>query len=193
MAGAIKLTVWRPSSIAAGLLCAVMWPAGMRAQAPIDEYRVKAAFIFHFVQLVEWPSEAMKSETAPLSVCVLGDDPFHGVLEESMDGKSVGARPVRVSHPRESRDVHGCHVLFIGESESKRISALLSEAKDAPVLTIGDSEDFVLQSGGMIGFCLENNRVRFDVNVVAASRARIKISSRLLLLAKVVIGNRGLK
>lgn len=195
MAGATKAKVGarRLSWIAAGFLCGVMWPAGMKAQAPVDEYRVKAAFIFHFAQLVEWPPEAMKPEGAPFSVCVLGDDPFHGALEESMEGKSVGARPIRVSHLKESHDVHGCHVLFIGESEGKRISALLGETRNIAMLTIGDREDFVLQDGGMIGFCLEDNKVRFDINIVAANRARIKISSRLLLLAKVVIGNQGLK
>lgn len=165
----------------------------LRAQSRADEYRVKAAFIFHFAQLVDWPPDASKSPSAPFNICVLGDDPFHGSLEDSMGNKVLGSRPVRVSHIKNTGEAASCQVLFIGKVEAKRFSPRLSEIKNSATLTVGDTEDFVLQQGGMIGFCLENDRVRFDVNAAAASESGIKISSRLLLLAKIVIGNQAAK
>lgn len=189
----LRITPWlfRTAFVAVTTLACAALP--VQSQSRADEYRVKAAFILHFAELAEWPLETTNASDSAFKICVMGNDPFHGALEESMEGKSMGAKPIRVHHPREFRDVLACHVLFVAETESRRVSALLDEAKDAPVLTIGDSEDFVLQNGGMIGFCLENNKVRFDVNVVAANRAHIKISSRLLLLAKVVVGNQVIK
>lgn len=177
-----------------GALALQLCPAyPVHAQSRAEEYRVKAAFIFHFAQSVEWPSDAMKSSSAPFNVCVLGEDPFHGALDESMENKAVGSRPIRVSHVKNAGQASGCQVLFISEVEAKRLSAPLGELKNGATLTIGDTEEFVLQQGGMIGFCLENDRVRFDINASAASRRGIKISSRLLLLAKVVIGNQAQK
>lgn len=165
-------------------------PACVRAQSRTDEYRVKAAFIFHFAQLVHWPENTAKSGTDPFAVCIFGDDPFRGALEEAMSGKTIDERPVRVSHAKAPADIQGCRVLFVGDAAMKRFPSLLSALKDSAVLTIGDSEEFVLQRGGVIGFCVDQNKIRFDVNLDAASRARLKISSRILLLAKVVIGTK---
>jgi hypothetical protein len=153
-----------------------------------EEYRVKAAFLFHFAQLVDWPAEALGDEKNPLTVCTMGKDPFGGDLETTLQGKSIGNRAVQIKHLKERQEVPGCQVLFIGNSERKDLPALLAALKDAAVLTVGESDDFAKQ-GGMIGFSMDNNKVRFDINVDAASRAKLKISSRLLLLAKSVIGN----
>ena len=165
-------------------------PLCVRAQSPTDEYRVKAAFIFHFAQLVDWPESTAKSGSDPFAVCIFGDDPFRGALEESMSGKSIDERPVRINHAKAPAEIQGCRVLFVADAEMKRFPSLLTGLKDAAVLTIGDSEEFVLQRGGIIGFCLDDDKVRFDVNLDAANRARLKISSRILLLAKVVIGTK---
>ena len=165
-------------------------PLCARAQSPTDEYRVKAAFIFHFAQLVDWPDDAAKPGSDPFAVCIFGDDPFRGALEESMSGKKIDERPVRINHAKAPAEIQGCRVLFVADAEMKRFPSLLTGLKDTAVLTIGDSEEFVLQRGGIIGFCLEDNKIRFDVNLDAANRARLKISSRILLLAKVVIGTK---
>lgn len=174
-------------TIAAGLSIP---STAMRAQSPTDEYRVKAAFIFHFAQLVDWPENSAKSKTDPFAVCILGEDPFRGALEESMSGKTIDERPVRVNHAKAPAEIQGCRVLFVADAELKRFPSILTALKDEAVLTIGDSEEFVLQHGGIIGFCLEDSKIRFDVNLDAANRARLKISSRILLLAKVVIGTK---
>jgi hypothetical protein len=159
-----------------------------RAQSQAGEYHVKAAFLFHFVQLVEWPTDEPESPGNPLTLCMLGEDPFRGDLEVTLAGKSVGSRPLRVRHLKPAENFQGCQVLFVGRRDAGRLSRVLVELKAGPILTVGESDGFVEQ-GGMIGFCLVENKVRFDINVQAAEQAKLRISSRLLLLAKMVIGN----
>jgi hypothetical protein len=152
-----------------------------------SEYQVKAAFLFHFAQFVDWPPEAFKDASSPLTYCTAGEDPFHGALEASLNGKMIGARPVRVIHFRQVQEIQGCQIVFLGTPEKKLISTMLANLRASPILTVGESEDFV-QGGGMIGFFLEDNKVRFDINLDAAERAKLKISARLLALAKTVVG-----
>jgi len=160
------------------------------AQSPASEYHVKAAFLFHFVQLVEWPAGSLGNEMNPVTLCTIGDDPFHGDLDDTLAGKSVGTRQLRVRHLKPAEDLQGCQVLFVSNADAARFGRLLEELKDGPILTVGESDGFV-QRGGMIGFCLVDNKVRFEINLQAAERAKLKISSRLLLLAKTVVGNHG--
>jgi hypothetical protein len=158
------------------------------AQNPASsEYEVKAAFLFHFAQFVEWPEETFKDANNPLIYCTIGEDSFHGSLDAALNGKTIGARSSRVMHFKQPQEIHGCQVLFIGAREKKSIPAILASAKENSVLTVGESEHFV-QDGGMIGFLLEENKIRFEVNLEAAQKANLKISSRLLALAKSVIG-----
>ena len=152
-----------------------------------SEYQVKAAFLFHFAQFVDWPPEAFEDAASPLTYCTAGEDPFHGALEASLNGKMIGTRPVRVIHFRQVQEIQGCQIVFLGTLDKKPISAMLANLRTSPVLTVGESESFV-QGGGMIGFFLEDNKVRFDINLDAAERAKLKISARLLALAKTVIG-----
>jgi hypothetical protein len=158
-------------------------PQPARAQAQADEYRVKAAFIFHFVQLVDWPADA---RGGTFNVCALGEDPFHGELDSALEGKSIGPRTMKVHHITQTEQALDCQVVFVGKNENKRIPALLAELEKTPVMTIGETDDFV-RRGGIIGFCFEEDKVRFEINLAAAERARLKISSRLLLLAKNVV------
>jgi hypothetical protein len=164
-------------------------PPRLRAEsAGTTEYAVKAAFLFHFAQFVEWPAEAFASAQSPLTYCTVGEDPFRGALDQSVNGKSFGSRPLQVQHLKDWQPGAGCQVVFIGEAESKRHAAALASVNEYPVLTVGESEHFV-QDGGVIGFCLVENKVRFDVNLEAAGKVRLKISAKLLALARTVIGN----
>lgn len=159
-----------------------------RAQDAVAEYRVKAAFLFHFVQLVDWPPGALGDEKNPLTICTVGKDSFQGDLETTLQGKLIGTHPLHVEHLKSPQDIKGCRVVFIGDSERVQVPLIIAALKDDAVLSVGETDDFV-KEGGMIGFCVENNKVRFEINVGAADRAKLKISSRLLLLAKNVIGN----
>ncbi len=148
---------------------------------------MKAAFLFHFAQFVDWPPETFKDAASPLTYCTVGGDPFRGALEATLNGKAVEGRWVRVLHFKEAQEIQGCQVMFIGIADKKFISATMADLKGTPVLTVGESEHFV-QEGGMIGFFLEDNKVRFEINLNAAEHAKLKISARLLALAKTVIG-----
>jgi YfiR/HmsC-like len=161
-----------------------------RAQATDEEYAVKAAFIFHFAQLIDWPPQTRTDGDNSLSVCTIGNDPFQGALESTVAGKAVGNRVMRVRHLKPSEDTLTCDVLFLGEAESKRIPMLLAALHNAPVLTVGETAGF-LSAGGMISFVLEDNNVRFGINLYAAKNANLKIGSRLLFLAQTVVGEDG--
>lgn len=153
-----------------------------------DEYQMKAAFLFHFAQFVEWPATAFKDASSPMNYCTVGVDPFRGALEESLRGKMVGAHPLSVQHLKSSEPLQDCQILFIAAAETKRTASVLANLNASPVLTVGESEGFAL-GGGMIAFCREGNKIRFDINLAAANAARLKISARLLALAKNVIGD----
>lgn len=174
--------------MAALLLVALGFVDSGRAQDAVEEYRVKAAFLFHFVQLVDWPPGALGEQKNPLTVCTVGKDPFQGELETTLRGKSIGTHPLHVDHLKPSQEIKGCRVVFIGGSERVQVPVIIAALKDDAVLSVGESDDFI-KEGGMIGFCVDNDKVRFEINVGAADRAKLKISSRLLLLAKNVIGN----
>jgi len=161
----------------------------IRAQSKADEYHVKAAFIAHFFELVEWPMDPAVPDNRPIMLCTLGEDPLGGALNGALEGKMVGARVVRVRHLSRPDDFQGCQTLFIGSDEPTRLPLLIARLKNLPVLTVGETEEFAKQ-GGMIALCLEGKKVRLDINQDSSRRAGLKISSRLLLLARNVIGGR---
>ena len=155
--------------------------AMMEARRTPTEYEVKAAFLLNFVKFVEWP-DPKRSGPAPLSICVLGDDPFGTALDQIVQGERINGRPLVVKRLKKWRD--SCDAVFISRSE-KDLPEVLQQI--APrVLTVGESSDF-LTSGGMINFVVEDRRIRFDVNRGAAERGSVRISSRLLSVARAVL------
>ena len=186
-----RLSEWRlirPVAFLAVLLSLLLAGVGQpgRAQTAEEEYRVKAAFIFHFAQLVDWPADLPVDTENSLFLCTLGEDPFHGVLEATVGGKIIGNRVLRIRHLAQAQDLQSCQILFIDKGQSRRIPALLAALHHAPVLTVGETAGFAA-AGGMIGFLLQENKLRFEINLAAAESARLKIGSRLLLLAQTVI------
>jgi len=155
------------------------------AQNQVDENRVKAAYLFHFVQFTEWAPEDLKN--AEMSFCTFGEDPFRGELERVVAGKAIGPRNIRVSHVKQVQEVRNCQVLYVPKSETKRVTALLAEIAGHAVLTVGESDNFIEQ-GGMVRLFIEQNKLRFDINQQAAEQSGLRLSSRLLVLAKHVTG-----
>ncbi|MGB2591766.1 MAG: YfiR family protein [Candidatus Acidiferrum sp.] len=177
-------------SVAAVLMVLIALAGGRWASAQSNdsaEYQVKAAFLFHFAQFVDWPPETFKAADSPLTYCTVGEDSFHGALEAALNGKKFGSRPFRVQHFKQVQEVQGCQVLFIGIVGKEPALAALANLQGSPILTVGEWEHFA-QDGGMIGFCLEDNKVRFEINLAAAEHSKLRISARLLALAKTVIG-----
>jgi hypothetical protein len=157
-----------------------------RAQATAEEYQVKAAFLFHFAELVDWPPDALAGRDNSLFICTFGSDPFQGALEAIVQGKTVANRVVRILHLTQPKDMQACQIVFFGKAQSKNIPTLVAVLQQAPVLTVGESPGF-LEAGGMILFVLEKDKVRFEINLVAAESARLRIGSRLLILAENVM------
>jgi hypothetical protein len=155
------------------------------AEGPsMDEYQVKAAFLFNFAKFVEWPSQAFKSADEPIAMCVLGKNPFGSSLEEAVRGKAAANRTFVVRQVADAQQASTCHILFVGSSERKRSRSLLGELKASSILTVGETESFTAD-GGVITFKLEGGRIRIEIDPDAAERAKLHISSKLLSLAQI--------
>ena len=152
-----------------------------------SEYAVKAAFLFHFAQFVDWPAGSFAATNSPFVYCTAGSDPFRGALDTTLSGKTTGGRGFEVRHLKQAREVQGCHLLFIGIEQEKQTTSTVTQLQAAPVLIVGESGGFV-ERGGTIGFSVEANKVRFEINLEAAEKSKLKISAKLLALAKTVIG-----
>jgi len=149
------------------------------------EYEVKAAFILNFARFVEWPDAAPAGATGVLTIGILGKDPFEGALERVVENKMVGARKLAVVHVDGIELMKPVQILFISRSESGRLEEVLTKLRGAPVLTVGDMEHFA-RDGGVINFILEDGRIRFEINPAAARSAGLRLSSKLLRVAKVI-------
>lgn len=176
----------RRRPVVAALLSAGLLAIGALAQGA-PEYEVKAAFLLNFTKFVDWPAAAFTAPNAPLTICVLGRDPFGRVLDQIVQGEAVDGHKLEVRRITEAPPAGSCQVVFVNPSEED-LTKLLSGFR-AGVLTVGEGETFV-RRGGVIGFVIENRRVRFDINRSAAERAGLRLSSRLLSVAKSVEGGR---
>jgi hypothetical protein len=157
-------------------------PQSARAQSTADEYQVKAAFLFHFAQFLDWPAGAINGENPSLNLCIFDDEPHRLELQNTIENKTIGDKVFHVHLINEAQEVQGCNILFLSRDEARRQTALLKSLRGLPVLTVGETNDF-LSDGGMIRFHLEDGKIRFDINLERADSAHLKISSRLLLLA----------
>lgn len=168
------------------VLGALAVAATLSAQiASLGEYRIKAVFLFNFVQFVEWPASAFANERAPLVICVVGDDPFGETLDQTVDGESVGKHRLAIRRARFPEGLDTCHLLFVSRSEQARLGEVLRAlGSAAPVLTVSDIDGFVAR-GGTIGFFLERNRVRFEISPSHAQLRGLKLSSQLLGLGRI--------
>jgi hypothetical protein len=157
------------------------------AEQPFDEYQVKAAFLYNFAKFVQWPSEAFQTSTEPIAICVLGQDPFGRSLADTVAGRAIEGRPIIVRHVSDIKQAAGCHVLYIASTENKRSPAILADIKPG-ILTVGDSD--ISGTGVVINFRLDDGKVRFEIDVDAAEREKLQISSRLLSLAHIIESGR---
>lgn len=148
---------------------------------PTPEYALKAAFIYNFANFTEWPVKS----TDTLNLCVVGNDPFNNALN-SIEGKLVGTAKMVIKHVAPSGNaLRDCQIAFISASETGNMPGILDIARSSGILTIADLQG-AAQQGVMIGMAVEQNKITFEINLEAARRAKLNISSKLLRLAKVV-------
>jgi hypothetical protein len=154
-------------------------PGGVAVADESLEYGVKAAFLTKFGSYVEWPATAFASPTSPFNLCLTGGaDQFGSTLEKVVSGESINGRGVVIRRIKTVEQNAGCHILYIGASESQRSTQIIESVRGNNVLTVGDGG-----SNGIIDFVITNNRVRFNIDDEAAAQNGLVISSRLLSLA----------
>jgi hypothetical protein len=151
------------------------------AQRTVLESRLKAAFIAKFPQFVEWPAAAFDGRTT-LDVCVAAPDPFGPDLFELVAEETLNGRPIVARRIDRDLEIDGCQVLFLPDRSGSFGARLLERAASLPILTVGDDPRF-LDQGGIVAFRLVGGRVRFEVNLAAAQRVGLRVSSQLLSLA----------
>ena len=162
--------------------------ANVRADQPA-EYEVKAAFIHNMAKFIAWPATTRTASS--LRLCILGQNPFDRSLD-ALQGQAIGDKVWEISSVNLQSNLHKCNVLFISASESGNLGEILSKTKGDAVLTIGDTSGFA-ERGVIVNFFLERDKVRFEINNDAAERAGLKISSKLLKLARIVTDAGGSK
>ncbi|MEP6715842.1 MAG: YfiR family protein [Terriglobia bacterium] len=166
---------------------AVGWDAAAGGAQPpaapsLDEYQVKAAFVYNFAKFVEWPPGAFGSATEAFSICVLGRNPFGRMLEAMTAGASLNGHPFVVRQIAEAAEATSCKILFVSSSERLRYRAILTALKGSPVFSVGDTEGFTAD-GGVAELRLEEGKVRIELNTRVAKEEDLRISSRLMSLA----------
>ena len=172
---------------AIGALLALAATAARAQDSPPASFRheVEASFVYTIAKFVDWPPGAFPEAASPLIFALLGEDPIEESLARTVSGKTVGGHPIEVVRIRAQDDLVACHLLYVGRSEAARVDEVIESLRGSSTLTVGDLDRFA-QRGGILRIRLEENLVRFEVNVDAAERARLQISSKILKLGKIV-------
>jgi hypothetical protein len=162
-----------------GVLC-----AHVRADDTSREYQIKAAFIYNFAQFTQWPDSAFTGSSDPFVVGVIGQNPFGTSLEQIMNGKTIAGRSVVVKYLDSPDQIAGCNLLYVAAGEDDNLDGIFKVVADKPILTVGDSPKFPW-AGGIIRFLIEDNKIRFEISPDSADKAGLRISSKLMSLAKI--------
>jgi len=166
----------------AALFAVAAPPTRAAADAPSREFQLKAAYIYNFAQFIEWPERAFAKADSPLVITVLGDSPFGNALDQVTKGRAVRGHEITVRYVQQPNAVGQTHILFVAPPHSQNPAEILRGLNG--VLTIADSDSF-MTAGGLIRFFSEDNKLRFEINATAAEKGGLKVSAKLLQLAKV--------
>lgn len=153
------------------------------------EYQIKAAYLYNFLSLFEWPAQASQDT---LTIAILGDNPF-GDIFDPLQGRAIKGKPLAVVHFPEidtsetAKRIGDCHILFVSKSEEKRVPEILTTLSNYSLLTVGEVEDFTKEGGG-IKFYFEDNSIRFELNLRVIDQNRLQVAPQLLRLAKIYEG-----
>ncbi len=166
--------------IALALLGSDSCPAEIPAPS---EYGLKAAFLYNFAKFVEWPPKTFSDLASPFAIGIIGDNPFGSNLQSTIENKTLDGHPIVVKPVRDISELKTCQMVFISRSERKRLGEILKGTQGVAALTVSEMDNF-LEAGGMIQFLMQERKVRFAINGQAARKAGLKISSKLLNLAR---------
>ncbi len=174
------------------LIRLLMWwmvlslPLGALAQTIASrEYNIKAVFLYNFTRFAEWPDNAFKNASDDFIIGIVGDDPFGGLLDQTVSGEKVNGHRILIQRYASNDDIQACHILFIAATQQENVIEIIKSLNGASTLTVSDLPAFAGE-GGMIGFKLENNKIKLQINLAVVKSSQINISSKLLRLAEVV-------
>ncbi|HWN95719.1 MAG TPA: YfiR family protein [Methylomirabilota bacterium] len=153
------------------------------------EYKVKGAFLFNFAKFTEWPADSFSTPASPLLIGVFPSDPAAPILKQVLNAATVNGRPLLLKWLTPDDDLRSCHLIFLSRAEKDRAASVIAAVKDAPVVTVGETERFA-HDGGIINFIQRDGSVRLEINLVAAERVGLKMSSKLAGMGKLVKGGR---
>ena len=150
------------------------------------EYTIKAAFVYNFGRYVQWPPKAFVDPQNPFVIGLLGPSPIGTKLDDIAKTKTIANRPIHIRQPSLDQDIQGCQILFFpAEMDPKKQAEAVYRCRGIPVLLIGENQDFVKQAG-MIALTIEQNKVQVYVNLKAAQREGLQVSSKLLQVSQIV-------
>jgi hypothetical protein len=175
----------RCGALLASLAALAAAPARAQAAAGSLEYPVKASLLLRFAKFAEWPAGSAQAGAATVSICLLGPDPFGSVIDAIVRGQTVGGRKVEVRRYKDVDGIEACHVLFVPASATERVAPALARVRELPVLTVGENGDFDAR-GGVIRLLVEDNHARFSVNLATTELSHLRLSSKLLGVARSV-------
>lgn len=179
------------------LVCLLLMASGVDGVRPISsanaqssplEYQVKAAFLYQFFKFVEWPANAFNATHNIICIGVVDGGPMASALQP-IEGKEAKGRRVVIKRFKELKDLEFCHILFISSGMEGRLAEILDQLRGTSTLTVSDIDGFA-RRGGMINLITVEDKIQFEINVDAAERAKLQISSHLLRLARIVPGGR---
>lgn len=165
-------------------LVAVSAAAYIPAWAGELESRVKAAYIYNFTRFIDWPGEGSAENSEPVRICFVGNDPLRTMLGE-LSNREVKGRPLQIVRIKDSGSFESCKIVFISRSEEAQLPLILQRLQGTHVLTVSDIPRFA-HKGGMISFVTENDRVKIEVSQRAVRQAGLKVSAKLLEVARVI-------
>lgn len=163
---------------------ATILSGGLQAEGSDLEARVKAAYVYNFTKFVDWPGDERASASEPIRICIIGNDPIRTLLGELSNREAKG-RPIKVLRVKDINSLPPCNILYVCRSEQPQLATILERLQGMHLLTVSDIPSFA-QKGGVIGFITENDRIKLEINSRAARQYGLKISAKLLEVAKVL-------
>ena len=149
-----------------------------------EEYEIKAVFLYGLTKFIRWPDNAIEDPTQ-FNICILGQDPFEENLDLAVRDEETLGRSIQILRYQRAEQAQHCQVLFISTSERPRLAEIFQFLQRRPILTVGDSPDFI-DKGGMVRFFKRNNKVRLSIDPQAMQAVRLKADANLLRIAEVV-------
>jgi hypothetical protein len=180
-----KRKYYRSTLVSATLFICAVFISGMGFTAESElELNVKSAYIYNFIQFIDWQEEG-NYVNGPIKICVIGNDPL-GEMLLGLTSRQIKGRSIKVDrHIHETGDLSGYHIIVIGRSVEERLPVILRQLENANVLTVSDIQQFAKKGGG-VGLVTTEGKVKIEINSGATLRAGLKVSAKLLEVARIV-------